>query len=65
MDGAGKDTHAEFVRQRYAKNGKVIVRAHPSNSLFGRLAKASLLRRGKVFHILAAIFYFFDVISSF
>jgi len=64
MDGAGKDTHAEFVRQRYAENGKVIVRTHPSNSLFGRLVKASLLRRGKVFHILAAIFYFFDVIYS-
>ncbi|AIG98188.1 nucleoside/nucleotide kinase family protein [Archaeoglobus fulgidus] len=64
MDGAGKDTHAEFVRRRYAERGSVIVRTHPSDSLFGRVAKASLLRRGKFFHLMAAIFYFFDVIYS-
>jgi dTMP kinase len=62
MDGAGKDTHAEFIRRRYADN--VIVRTHPSDSIFGKITKASLLRRGKLFHLLAAIFYFLDVIYS-
>ncbi len=46
MDGAGKDTHAEFIRRRYAEKGRVIVRTHPSNSLFGRVAKASFSEEG-------------------
>lgn len=66
LDGSGKDTHAGFIRDRYLSKGEsVILRAHPSaDSFFGRKAKESLLKRGKINHIKAAIFYFLDVLNS-
>lgn len=65
LDGAGKDTHAKFIAERYAKMGeKVVIRNHPSESFFGRKAKKSLLGRGKISHLKASIFYFLDVILS-
>lgn len=65
LDGAGKDTHARFIADRYAKRGeRVVIRNHPSDSFFGRRAKRSLLGKGKISHLKASIFYFLDVIYS-
>ncbi|MCS7130933.1 MAG: hypothetical protein NZ872_05895 [Archaeoglobaceae archaeon] len=65
LDGAGKDTHARFIAERYLLRGeKVVIRTHPSDSFFGRKAKKSLLGRGKINHFKASIFYFLDVINS-
>ncbi|MEM4946377.1 MAG: hypothetical protein QXU31_08735 [Archaeoglobaceae archaeon] len=65
LDGAGKDTHAKFIAERYKAMGEsVIVRTHPSDSYFGRKAKESLLGRGKINHLKASIFYFLDVMNS-
>ncbi len=66
LDGSGKDTHAKFVKERYLSKGEtVIIRSHPSeDSVFGRMTKESLLKRGKINHIKAAVFYFLDVINS-
>ena len=45
LDGVGKDTHAQLIRQRYEKKGeKVIVRSHPeSDNFYGRTAKKAFL----------------------
>lgn len=65
LDGAGKDTHARFIAERYISKGEsVIVCTHPSNSFFGRKAKQSLLGRGKINHFKASVFYFLDVMNS-
>jgi len=49
LDGVGKDTHAQLIKERYEKKGeKVIVRSHPeSDNFYGRTAKKALLSQGK------------------
>ena len=66
LDGVGKDTHAQLIKERYEKLGnKVLVRSHPSNdNFFGRKAKKSLLGKGKINKFKASVFYMFDVLAS-
>ena len=66
LDGAGKDTHANLVRDRYLKRGgSVVLRSHPENdNTFGIKAKNSLLGEGILNYIKASIYYAFDVIRS-
>jgi dTMP kinase len=66
MDAVGKDTHAQLIYDRYIKKGfNVIKRSHPSDdNFFGRKAKKSLLKKGKINKIGASIFYMFDVLRS-
>jgi dTMP kinase len=66
LDAVGKDTHARLIYDRYKKMGEdVVIRSHPSDdNYFGRKAKQSLLRKGKINKIRASIFYMFDVLRS-
>jgi len=66
LDGSGKDTHANLVLEKYRSDGeKVILRTHPSNdNKYGLKAKNALLKHGKINHILASVYYAFDVIRS-
>jgi dTMP kinase len=66
LDGAGKDTHAQLIVQKYAARGeKVILRSHPENdNSYGIKAKEALLGQGKINHIKASLYYALDVIRS-
>ncbi len=66
LDGAGKDTHAELIRQYYGEQGDaVLVRSHPTDdNRYGRRAKRALLGRGKRNHLKASYYYGRDVIRS-
>lgn len=66
LDGVGKDTHAQMIRQKYLKQDEnVILRSHPEiDNYYGRTAKKALLGRGKFNKIKASLFYAFDVIRS-
>jgi len=66
LDGAGKDTHAHLIRDRYINKGdSVVLRSHPENdNTFGIKAKNSLLGEGKLNYIKASMYYAFDVIRS-
>lgn len=66
LDGVGKDTHANLIKERYEKTGeKVVIRSHPeSDNFFGRKAKKALLGRGKINRLKASVFYMFDVLGS-
>ena len=66
LDGVGKDTHAELIKEKYEKLGeKVVLRSHPtSDNYFGKKAKKALLGQGKSDKIKAAVFYMLDVIRS-
>ena len=66
LDGVGKDTHANLIRERYEKLGeKVIIRSHPaSDNYFGIKAKKALLGKGKINRLKASVFYAFDVLRS-
>ncbi len=66
LDGVGKDTHAQLIKQRYVKEGEtVIVRSHPeSDNFFGRTAKKALLGHGKINQLTASLFYAIDVMYS-
>ena len=66
LDGAGKDTHANLIQQRYLDKGNtVILRSHPEDdNSFGIKAKKSLLGKGKLNYIKASFYYALDVIRS-
>jgi len=66
LDGVGKDTHAQLIKQHYEQKGeKVIVRSHPeSDNFFGRTAKKALLGQGKINQLKASLFYAIDVMYS-
>jgi dTMP kinase len=66
LDGVGKDTHAQLIKDRYEKKGdKVIVRSHPdSDNFYGRTAKKALLGQGKINRLKASLFYALDVMYS-
>jgi dTMP kinase len=66
LDGVGKDTHAQLIKERYEKRGeRVIVRSHPeSDNFYGRTAKKALLGQGKINRLKASVFYALDVMSS-
>jgi len=66
LDGVGKDTHAELIKEKYEKSGEnVVVRSHPSSdNYFGKKAKKALLGKSKIDKTKAAVFYMFDVLRS-
>jgi dTMP kinase len=66
LDGAGKDTHARLIRDKYLNQGaKVILRSHPEDdNKYGLKAKKALLGNGKVDKFKAAVYYALDVIRS-
>jgi dTMP kinase len=66
LDGVGKDTHAQLIKQRYEKKGEtVLVRSHPeSDNFYGRTAKKALLGHGKINQLKASVFYAMDVLYS-
>jgi len=65
LDGSGKDTHARLIKEKYEKEGSVILRSHPSNdNPYGIKAKEALLGRGKFNKLKASIYYALDVIRS-
>ena len=66
LDGVGKDTHAQLIKNRYEKKDeKVVIRSHPENdNFFGRKTKESLLGKGVINRLKASIFYMMDVIRS-
>lgn len=66
LDGSGKDTHADLIKNRYLTLGEtVILRSHPENdNKYGRKAKQALLGRGKINHVKASVYYALDVIRS-
>jgi len=66
LDGVGKDTHAELIKERYEGMGeKVILRSHPeSDNFFGKKARKALLGKGKINKLKASIFYMMDVLRS-
>ncbi len=66
LDGAGKDTHARLIVEKYVSQGeRVIFRSHPENdNHYGLKAKEALLGEGKINHIKAALYYAADVIRS-
>ncbi|MDI6645072.1 MAG: thymidylate kinase [Methanobacteriaceae archaeon] len=65
LDGSGKDTHAQLIKEKYEKKGSVILRSHPSDdNPYGIKAKKALLGRGKLNKFRASIYYALDVIRS-
>jgi len=65
LDGCGKDTHAERIKQLIEADGhRVVVISHPSGRRFGRLSKKALQGSGHVPRALATIFYTMDVLGS-
>ena len=66
LDGAGKDTQAKKIMERYKAVGeKVILRSHPEgDNKYGRKAKEALLGKGKKNHLKASVYYALDVICS-
>lgn len=66
LDGAGKDTHARLIYEKYQALGeKVILRSHPEkDNIYGIKAKTALLGRGKLNKVRASFYYAWDVIRS-
>lgn len=66
LDGVGKDTHVQLIKEIYEKKGeRIIIRSHPtSDNFFGRKAKKALLGKSKIDKLQASIFYMFDVLRS-
>lgn len=66
LDGSGKDTQANLIKQKYLEYGEsVILRSHPSSdNKYGIKAKNALLGKGKLNKTKASIYYAFDVIRS-
>ncbi|MDO5849925.1 MAG: AAA family ATPase [Methanobacteriaceae archaeon] len=64
-DGSGKDTQARLIREKYEKEGSVIVRSHPeSDNRYGRKSKSSLEKTGTYNFIMATLCYGIDAIRS-
>jgi len=65
IDGSGKSTVAEWIAAHYRSRGdKVLIRTHPSDSLYGRLSRRSLTSQGKLMHTVATVFFILDVLNS-
>ena len=66
LDGVGKDTHAQLIKDHYEKKGEnVIIRSHPeSDNFYGIKSKKALLGKGKINRLIASVFYAFDVLRS-
>lgn len=66
LDGVGKDTQAQLVKQHYEARGeKVLIRSHPeSDNFYGRQSKKALLGEGLINRLKASMFYALDVLHS-
>lgn len=65
LDGSGKDTQANLIKEKYLQKGSVILRSHPSDdNNYGINAKKALLGSGKYNKIKASTYYALDVIRS-
>ncbi len=66
LDGSGKDTQANMIREKYLSKGeRVVLRTHPADdNIYGKRAKKALLGNGKFNHIKASMYYALDVIRS-
>jgi len=66
LDGSGKDTQIDLIADVYRKKGKnVVVRSHPcSDNKYGQKSKSALLKKGKINHLKATIYFGLDAIRS-
>ena len=66
LDGSGKDTQARLIKEKYEKEGTVIIRSHPtSDNFFGRKSKSALQSKKSKFNkIVATLCYGADAIRS-
>jgi dTMP kinase len=65
IDGSGKSTVAGWIADHYRSKGEsVMVRTHPSDSVFGRMSRRSLMAEGKLMHVMATFFFILDVLDS-
>ncbi len=66
MDGCGKSTCADVIRDKLAGEGRrVFMVTHPNQGcLVGRLENAFLHKEGKLCKILSTVFYILDVLRS-
>ena len=66
LDGSGKDTQARLIKEKYEKEGTVIIRSHPtSDNFFGRKSKFALQsKKSKLNKIIATLCYGADEIRS-
>ncbi len=65
LDGCGKDTHAQRIRDLMEARGeKVTIISHPSKRLFGRLSKRFLEGSGIVARFNATLLFTVDVLTS-
>ena len=65
LDGSGKSTVARALADDLSSRGvSVTVREHPGDGRWGRLAKRSLLGRGRVSKASSAVFLFLDMLST-
>ena len=65
LDGSGKDTQARLIKEKYEKEGTVVIRSHPTtDNFFGRTSKNALQHEEetKWNKIVATIFYGADAI---
>ena len=66
LDGSGKDTQARLIKEKYEKEGTVIIRSHPTlDNFFGRKSKSALQsKKSKLNKIIATLCYGADAIRS-
>ena len=65
LDGSGKSTVANALAADLESTGMIVtVREHPGNGIWGRLAKKSLLSRGRVAKTCSAVFLFLDMMAT-
>lgn len=66
LDGCGKDTQVNLLTEAYEKQGRnVTVRSHPCcDNKYGRKSKQALLKKGKLNHLKATIYFGLDAIRS-
>ena len=66
MDGSGKTTSSDFIREQLVSEGhKVLEITHPnSETSYGRTAAKYLCQPGKVAVLISTVFYIFDVLHS-
>ena len=66
LDGCGKDTQVRLLSEMYQKRGRdVTVRSHPCNdNKFGRKSKQALLKKGKINHLKATLYFGLDALRS-
>ena len=66
LDGCGKDTQVRLLAEMYQSKGRdVTVRSHPCNdNKFGRKSKQALLKKGKINHLKATLYFGLDALRS-